>query len=149
MSPAASATELRIYGPLAPHEDGSARRGLLVEHQDTGAALRLAGLRDYLHPRDAVAVFYPDLDYFRESAARDRENHGNEVYGPYATDAGLLGIVDMRPQTRGVIDVTDPALPDQWHPGERRVTVSRSRPAAAKLAQVNHTIPSFPGRSPG
>jgi hypothetical protein len=90
---------------------------LRAERTDTAAALRLAGKRDEIHPLDAVAFLYPDRAYFEASAGRDREIHHNDVHGPYVTDAGLLGIVDIRPQLREQgLRVTDPALPDDWSP---------------------------------
>ena len=91
-----------------------------------GRILRYAGLRDQLHPRDAVACTYPDRAYFEESARRDREIWGNRIHGPWETEAGLIAIVDITPQLReGKMEITDPALPDTWKPGEpQRVTIS-------------------------
>lgn len=81
---------------------------------DTAAALRLVGLRDTIHPDDAIAFIYPDREYFEASASRGREIHHNLVHGPYETPEGLMAIVDMTPQLREMsgIAVTDPALPD-------------------------------------
>lgn len=77
------------------------------------AALRLAGKRAEIHPNDVVALIYPSREYFEASAARDRENHHNDVIGPLVTEMGLLGIVDMRRQLReSGWQVTDPSLPD-------------------------------------
>lgn len=88
-----------------------------AERTDTAAALRLAGLRGQIHPVDAVAFIYPGRAYFEASAGRDRELHHNDVHGPYETPAGLLGIVDIRPQLReqGLVPA-DPARPDDWRP---------------------------------
>lgn len=89
-----------------------------AERTNTAAALRTAGLRAEIHPVDAVAFIYPDRAYFERSAQRDRELHHNEVHGPFETEDGLLGIVDIRPQLRDRdLRVTDPSLPDDWSPG--------------------------------
>lgn len=88
---------------------------------DTAAALRRAGLRDEIHPLDAVAFIYPDREYFEASAKRDRENHHNDVHGPFETEDGLLGIVDMRPQLRQQgVACTHPRLPDDYAPAKAR-----------------------------
>jgi hypothetical protein len=94
---------------------------LKAQRTDTAAALRTAGLREEIHPIDAVAFIYPGRAYFDRSAARDREIHGNDVHGPFETEAGLLGIVDMRPQLRehGIL-VTDPTMPDGCTPATGR-----------------------------
>jgi len=99
------------YGNVtAPEERKAVRTG-------TAAALRLAGLRDEVHPHDAMAFIYPDRAYFERSAARDRELLRNDVHGPYETPEGLLGIVDIRPQLRERgLRATDPELPDDWTP---------------------------------
>jgi hypothetical protein len=84
---------------------------------DTAAALRRAGLRGEIHPLDAVAFIYPDREYFEASAKRDREEHHNDVHGPFETEDGLLGIVDIRPQFREMgYAITSPALPDDHMP---------------------------------
>lgn len=86
---------------------------------DTATALRRAGLRDQIHPLDAVAFIYPNRKYFEVSAKRDREEHGNEVTGPIETEDGLLGIVDIRPQFREMgIMITPPSLPDDYAPAK-------------------------------
>lgn len=123
---------MRVQEPSGNRSDGIRRRGRKVDYGGTGKALRIAGLRDLLHPHDAVAIIYPDLDYFNKSARLDRTpesatdlNH-NEVYGPYPVDGGLLGIVDMRPALRWGREQnrrecpdlpadpsTNPALPDE------------------------------------
>jgi hypothetical protein len=92
------------------------RRGTVTtDPVRVGAVLREHGLRDQIHPRTAVAVTYPDREYFEESARRDRENHGNDVHGPWETEAGLVAIVDMRPQHRAKgWPITPPAMPDDW-----------------------------------
>ena len=80
---------------------------------NTAAALRLAGKRAEIHPHDAIAFTYPDRAYFEASAQRDREIYHNDVIGPLVTDAGLIGIVDMRRQLREMGgNATDPVLPD-------------------------------------
>jgi hypothetical protein len=87
----------------------------------TGAALRVAGKRAEIHPHDAVAFIYPDRAYFEASAQRDREIHHNDVIGPLVTDAGLIGIVDMRRQLREMgASATDPAFPDDAPDSWRR-----------------------------
>jgi hypothetical protein len=92
-----------------------------VVRTDTAQALRDHGLRDQIHPDDAVAFIYPSREVFEASAKRDREIHGNDVHGPFETEAGLVGIVDMRPQFRGTgVTATDPGLPDiitEWRRG--------------------------------
>lgn len=91
--------------------------------RDTAAVLRQYGLRDQIHPRDAVAIVYPDREYFEQSAKADREVHGNDVHGPWETDAGLVAIVDMRPQMRAQDwAVTPPDLADDWTPGAGEAT---------------------------
>lgn len=92
-----------------------------AERTDTAAALRLAGLREKIHPRDAVAFIYPGRAYFDASARRDREIHRNDVHGPFETADGLLGIVDIRPAVReaGIL-ATDPAMPDDCAAGSAR-----------------------------
>jgi hypothetical protein len=89
---------------------------LHAQRADTPAGLRLAGLREVIHPDDAVAFLYPDRRFFEESAAADRAL-GNQVYGPWPTEAGLLGIVDVRPQlSLASCPLTNPALPDRTEP---------------------------------
>lgn len=47
-------------------EDG---REAKTARTDTAAAVRLAGKHGEIHPDDAVAFIYPDLDAFSERAA--------------------------------------------------------------------------------
>lgn len=87
-----------------------------AQEADTPAALRMTGLRDLIHPDDAMAYLYPSEEYFKVSAAADREL-GNLVHGPLVTEMGLLGIVDVRPQLQAAgCQPTDPALPDRREP---------------------------------
>lgn len=83
---------------------------------DSATVLRCLGLRGQIHPVDALAWQFPDRESFEASAARDREVHGNDVLGPYETDAGVIGITDIRPQLRKQgCPVTSPELPDYRH----------------------------------
>lgn len=82
---------------------------------DTAAALRAAGLRDTLHPNDAVAYLYAaaDRETLEQSAEANREKYGHTVHGPYETPDGLVSVVDFRAQIEasGLV-ATDPADPD-------------------------------------
>ena len=81
---------------------------------DSAAVLRSLGLRDQIHPDDAWAFAYPDRESCEASAKRDREIYGNDVLGPYETEAGFVSVVDIRPQLlKQVGRVTDPSLPDR------------------------------------
>jgi hypothetical protein len=86
----------------------------MLRQLDSARVLRYLGLRDQIHPFDVVAFVYPDRACFDASAKRDRELYGNDVLGPWETEAGLVGIVDMRPQMLAGWGMapTDPALPD-------------------------------------
>jgi hypothetical protein len=89
-----------------------------VRQLDSARVLRALGLRDQIHPRDAACFAYPSAQVFEESAKRDREIHGNDVLGPFETEGGLVGVVDIRPQLRSHgVPVTDPAGPDGAYPG--------------------------------
>lgn len=80
---------------------------------DTARVLRYTGLRDQIHPLDAVACTYDGRAHFDESSRRDREIHENAVHGPWVTEAGLVAIIDLRPQLERMgCAPTDPALPD-------------------------------------
>lgn len=120
---------LQVQEPIStPREDGSARRGRVVNHQDTGNALRMAGLRDLIHPAEIVACVYPDLDYFNFSADLDRKPSAesavsgipdeNIVYGPYVVSGGLLGFVDLRRSFVHARELTRKEHPDAepWQP---------------------------------
>jgi len=74
-----------------------------VRRLDSARVLRHLGLRDQIHPLDAFVYAFPDREAYEESAKRDRELYGNDVLGPYETEAGVVGIVDIRPQLRGSI----------------------------------------------
>jgi hypothetical protein len=89
-----------------------------VRTLDCAQVLRDLGLRDQIHPGDAVCFAYPSREVFEESARRDREINGNEVLGPFETSDGLVGVVDMRPQfpAHGM-PVTDPAEADGYYIG--------------------------------
>lgn len=98
---------------------------------DSAQVLREHGLRDKIHPVDAFAFEYPDRAYFDESAARDRENNGNDVHGPWETETGAVGIVDIRPQLASAgIAGTDPALPDDYMPAGRGKPAQDDAPAS-------------------
>lgn len=84
-----------------------------VRQLDSARVLRAVGLRDQIHPQDAVCFTFPDRATFEASAKRDREIHGNDVHGPYETEGGVIGVVDMRPQLRRIGGLpADPAEPD-------------------------------------
>lgn len=101
-----------------PREDGALRLARMVRHDRTGDVLRMAGLRDLLHPNDAVALIYPSLGYFAGSARRERQENNNDAYGPYPVDGALLGIVDMRPQLRTLELELKAAHPESYMPGD-------------------------------
>lgn len=85
-----------------------------VRQLDTARVLDWLGLRGELHPFDAVAFSYPSREVFEEIVRRDRDL-GNDVLGPYETEAGIVGVVDMRPQMQANgAPATDPSLPDDW-----------------------------------
>jgi hypothetical protein len=87
---------------------------------DTPAVLRALGLRDTIHPADAFAFTYPNRAEFEESAAANRDL-GNTVHGPWLTEAGVVAVVDIRPQlTAKGGGPTDPALPDDYWATLRR-----------------------------
>jgi len=84
-----------------------------VRQLDSARALRHLGLRDQIHPYDAFVFAFPDREAFEASAKRDREINGHDVLGPYETEAGVVGICDIRPQLRAHgLAAIDPALPD-------------------------------------
>lgn len=85
---------------------------------DTAAVLRAFGLRDTLHPVDALAFGHPDLVSAQRSARRNRDLYGVIVHGPRETEAGWVMVTDLTPQIRAIGgEPTDPALPDDYMPG--------------------------------
>jgi hypothetical protein len=101
-----------------------------VQVLDTARVIRHLGLRDRVHPHDAVAFSYPAMDVYEASAKRDREIHGNEVFGPYETEAGIVAVVSLRPQLlRQGHPVADPAEPD--HDGREPQCCPLTRPGPA------------------
>ena len=75
--------------------------------------LRAVGLRGEIHPHDAFAFAFPDRESCLASAQRDRDNHGNDVHGPWETEAGFVSVVDIRPQLAAMGGKpTDPSRPD-------------------------------------
>lgn len=80
---------------------------------DPGLALRTAGLRADVHPRDVFASCYRDAVAAEAFAAANREHYGHPTLAVMTVEGGILGIVDLRPSLREVgVDLTDPALPD-------------------------------------
>lgn len=47
-------------------------------------------------PDDVIAFTYPDEDEADAAVIANRER-GHDVYGPYATEAGWLEVIDLRP----------------------------------------------------
>ena len=76
---------------------------------DAGEPLRRLGLRETVHPRDAVACLYPSQEACDEFAAANLEHHGHPSLGSYATDGGVMGVTDLR---HALPRLTDPTLPD-------------------------------------
>jgi hypothetical protein len=73
-------------------------------------ALRALGKRDEIHPDDVCAFLHRSQEAFAAFAESNRTHNGLETYGPLVTDAGVIGVVDLRSQ---LPVPTDPALPDK------------------------------------
>jgi hypothetical protein len=89
---------------------------------DTAYALRLLGQRAQVHPRDAYAFAYRDQAAADAWQAATRTHHGIPSLGTAPSDAGVIGVYDLRPALAGEFGapVTDPGLPDGWTPAGRR-----------------------------
>jgi hypothetical protein len=90
---------------------------------DTAAALRHAGLRESVHPRDAYAFAYRDAAAAQAWQQSTLDHHGVGHFGTYATGRGpeVIGIYDLRPALAELgAPPTDPGLPDGWAPPGRR-----------------------------
>ena len=89
---------------------------------DSAQVLRAHGLRDQIHPQDAFAFTHPDPLYAGHSVIRDQGIHGNDVFGPWKTEMGMVWVVDIRPQLRKRhIPETPPTLADgHWNPRRDR-----------------------------
>lgn len=83
-------------------------------HFDAATALRIAGLRDQIHPHDAYARLYRDEALADEAAEGDRDIYGHTVHR-VMLDCGLVNLLDLRPALSRYdppIPPADPALPD-------------------------------------
>ena len=81
---------------------------------DAGLALRVAGLRSKIHPRDAFACRYSSVEAAHAFADANRRYHGHEVFGPFETEVGPVNVVDLRRSLAGAgFAPCDPALPDR------------------------------------
>src|SRR6266567_9504616 len=85
----------------AEYQAASRRRAALEaahgkpRHVDTAVALRRAGLREHVHPRDAYAFAYRDADAAHAWQQATLDHHGVGHFGTYATGEGpevVIGI---------------------------------------------------------
>jgi hypothetical protein len=86
---------------------------------DGGAALRLLGLRDRVHPIDVVAFAYRDQAAADAYAASNAEHHGLASLGTAPCDGGVVGVLDLRPALAEYgrsYEPADPRKPDHWFP---------------------------------
>jgi hypothetical protein len=109
------------------NEVADARRAqLILKHGHTpemlpwkknGAALRMLGIREEIHPNDCAIFLYRTRAEFNDWRKNNIRYNGHEVRGPYDTDAGILGVVDFRRAlTLAGGLTTDPGLPDDFYP---------------------------------
>lgn len=84
---------------------------------DAGEPLRHLGLRDAIHPFDAVASLFPSQEAADAFAAANLEDYGHPNLGSYADGDGVIGVLDMRPALAQMGGrPCDPLLPDDWKP---------------------------------
>jgi hypothetical protein len=104
-------------------------RTLVAEHgkptpANCGSSLRILGLRDTVHPDDAVALVYPTRDAAEAFAASNLEHEHLPSLGITQTSAGWIGVTDLRPPP-GYL-VTDPAAADDggqaWRKEQRKAS---------------------------
>jgi hypothetical protein len=83
--------------------NGQPARGRPVSRDQIPAALRSAGLENTA-VEDVVAFIYPDLESFASTMEAERISSaeqeacgslGNVVHGPFVTEDGILGFIDM------------------------------------------------------
>lgn len=81
-------------------------------------ALRLLGLREAVHPRDALAYAYHDRRAADAWAASNWEHYRHPLLGCLVVEgAGVVGAYDLRPMLAAHgCELTDPGLPDDWCP---------------------------------
>jgi hypothetical protein len=102
--------EDELTGKLRAHHGGGRR-------VDTGAALRLIGKRDEVHPRDAIAFAYRDHAAARAYASANLELYGHPSLGTGIGGDEIIVVHDLRPSfTTHCLGVTAPGHPDDWPP---------------------------------
>jgi hypothetical protein len=94
-----------------------AEHGTPAGFPGTATALRLLGVRDRIHPNDAVAFVYRDQAAADAFAASNAAHCDLPSLGTVPVDGGVLGALDLRPAlARGGLPGTAPARPDNWKP---------------------------------
>lgn len=118
-----------MASPSTQPDTHAARRAALTaahgqpRHMDTAVALRFAGIREHVHPRDAYAFAYRDAQAAHAWQQSTLDHHGVGHFGTYATGTGpeVVGIYDLRSAMAQLgAEPTDPGLPDDWTPTSRR-----------------------------
>lgn len=80
---------------------------------DKALALRTAGLRADVHPRDVSAAVHSSMEAAEAAVAANRQHYDHPNLALMPVDGGVLTIVDLRPSLRERgFDPTDPSLPD-------------------------------------
>lgn len=112
---------------LFPDGEAARRDQLTRDHgeshlADTANALRCLGLRNQIHPDDAIAFTYRNKQAAQAWQASSVEHHGLTVAGLCEIDGEWVGVYDLRPRMKALYEQkpkpytpTDPTLPDNHH----------------------------------
>lgn len=85
-----------------------------IRQADAGMALRLAGLREKVHPLDVIAYLYQSREAAEAYAESNQEHYGHSSLAVIPCDTGVTGIIDLRPfMRREGMCVMFPGLPDK------------------------------------